>query len=126
MSTHNIGFYEEISKIIFQLSSKSSLNYHQIQTSSVILSKPTFPISIHLFQHTYCIFLHKTLLWVLITIILKRQLKRISTIYSAHLNTLEEVILMNTHNIGFYENLTKKLSLNYHQIHTLFLLLVTT
>ena len=31
---------------------------------------------------------------------------------------------MSTHNIGFYEDLTK-LSLNYHQIHTLFLLLNT-
>ena len=29
---------------------------------------------------------------------------------------------MSTHNIGFYEDLTK-LSLNYHQIRTLFLLL---
>ena len=29
---------------------------------------------------------------------------------------------MSTHNIGFYEDL-KKLSLNYHQIRTLFLLL---
>ena len=31
-------------------------------------------------------------------------------------------LLMSTHNIGFYEDLTK-LSLNYHQILTLFLLL---
>ena len=30
---------------------------------------------------------------------------------------------MSTHNIGFYEDLTKILSLNYHQIRTLFLLL---
>ena len=33
----------------------------------------------------------------------------------AHLNRLTEAILMSTHNIGFYEDLTK-LSLNYHQI----------
>ena len=33
-----------------------------------------------------------------------------------------EVILMSTHNIGFYEEIAK-LSLNYHQIRTLFLLL---
>ena len=30
---------------------------------------------------------------------------------------------MSTHNIGFYEDSTKFLSLNYHQICTLFLLL---
>ena len=35
-----------------------------------------------------------------------------------------EAILMSTHNIGFYEDLTK-ISLNYHQICTLFLLLKT-
>ena len=34
MSTHNIGFYEEISKIIFQLSS----NTHLISSSGLILS----------------------------------------------------------------------------------------
>ena len=44
----------------------------------------------------------------------------------AHLNSLAEAILMSTHDIGFYEDLTKiifELSLNYHQIRTLFLLL---
>ena len=30
---------------------------------------------------------------------------------------------MSTHNIGFYEEISKKKSLNYHQIHALSLLL---
>ena len=34
MSTHNIGFYEEISKIITKLSSKSS-NMHLISSAEV-------------------------------------------------------------------------------------------
>ena len=40
-------------------------------------------------------------------------------------NRLGEAMLMSTHNIGFYGDLTK-LSLNYHQIRTLFLLLASS
>ena len=48
------------------------------------------------------------MLWVLI---------RIASPYfvDAHLNRLAKVILISTHNIGFYEELSK-LSLNNHQI----------
>ena len=36
-------------------------------------------------------------------------------VVGVHYNRLAEAILMSTHNIGFYEELTK-ISLNYHQI----------
>ena len=35
MSTHNIGFYEDLTKIIFELSSK----YHQIRTLFLLLRR---------------------------------------------------------------------------------------
>ena len=34
MSTHNIGFYEEVTKIIFQLSSNTHLIYYSIHSPS--------------------------------------------------------------------------------------------
>ena len=38
IGTHNIGFHEDLTKIIFQLSkAKLSLNYHQIRTLSLLL-----------------------------------------------------------------------------------------
>ena len=40
----------------------------------------------------------------------------------AHYNHLGEAILMSTKKIGFYEEIAK-LSLNYHQIHILSLLI---
>ena len=37
MSTHNIGFYENLTKIIFELSSNIIL-YHQISSNSHLIS----------------------------------------------------------------------------------------
>ena len=36
MSTHNIGFYEDLTKIIFELSS-NIIKYHQIRTLFLLL-----------------------------------------------------------------------------------------
>ena len=48
MSTHNIGFYEDLTKIIFELSSNSS-NTHLISSADNVTSMTM--MSVHMTSH---------------------------------------------------------------------------
>ena len=57
MSTHNIGFHEDLAKNIFRL----SLNKHLISSSekkkhTLKSMRQTYPISIKSFHNSHCIF----------------------------------------------------------------------
>ena len=49
MSTHNIGFYEDLTKIIFELSSNIISNTHLISSAaeSLLVRKPPRQVFLH-------------------------------------------------------------------------------
>ena len=103
MSTHNIGFYEVLTKIIFELSS----NTHLISSAEPVTSSE---------EQIKCVFDDKC---KIIFVIIK------TYVVDAHQNRFAKVILMSTHNISLYEEISKSISyLSNHQICTLFVLLL--